>query len=91
VAHTEATGISAIRLEALADPSLVKGGPGRAGNGNFALSDFRLTIAPLSGGRQPPERKFAKTFSPGKTALIVETNRQNHLMAAHLLKRLSMR
>ena len=38
--QTDLTGITAIRLEALADPSLVKGGPGRATNGNFALSDF---------------------------------------------------
>ena len=35
------SGITAIKLEALADPSLVKGGPGRADNGNFALTDFR--------------------------------------------------
>lgn len=46
VAHTPLTGITAIRLEALADASLVKMGPGRAANGNFALSDFRLTVAP---------------------------------------------
>ena len=45
-AHTDLTGITAVRLEALAHPSMAKGGPGRAGNGNFALSDFRLTIAP---------------------------------------------
>jgi cytochrome c553 len=38
--------ITAIRLEALADPSLTKGGPGRAGNGNFALSDFKVTSRP---------------------------------------------
>lgn len=47
VAHTKMAKISAIRLEALAHPSFVKGGPGRAGNGNFALSDFNVTIAPL--------------------------------------------
>src|SRR5262249_21737477 len=44
-----------------ADPSLVKGGPGRAGNGNFALSDFRVTMAPrnpqASGGRKAPDTK----------------------------------
>jgi cytochrome c553 len=39
--------ITAIRLEALADKSLVKSGPGRAGNGNFALSDFKVTARPL--------------------------------------------
>jgi cytochrome c553 len=44
-AHTNAKGITGFRLEALADPSLVKGGPGRAANGNFALSDFRVSIA----------------------------------------------
>jgi hypothetical protein len=49
VAHTQARGIRAIRLEALAHPSLVKGGPGRASNGNFALSEFRVTAAPLKG------------------------------------------
>ena len=28
---------------------MVKGGPGRAANGNFALSDFEVTAAPLAG------------------------------------------
>jgi len=36
--------ITAVRLEALADPSLVKGGPGRATNGNFALTEFALSV-----------------------------------------------
>ncbi|MGE5191880.1 MAG: PSD1 and planctomycete cytochrome C domain-containing protein [Deltaproteobacteria bacterium] len=52
---TSLTGITAVRVEALADPSLVKGGPGRAANGNFDLTDFRLAIAPKAtparGGR----------------------------------------
>ena len=43
-------GITAIRLEALADPSLEKGGPGRAKNGNFTLTDFRVTARPKTGG-----------------------------------------
>jgi hypothetical protein len=34
--------ITAVRLESLKDASLKKGGPGRADNGNFALSDFRV-------------------------------------------------
>jgi Protein of unknown function (DUF1553)/Protein of unknown function (DUF1549)/Planctomycete cytochrome C len=37
--------IQALRLEALSHASLVKGGPGRASNGNFALSDVALTTA----------------------------------------------
>lgn len=58
VVHTNVTGFTAVRLEALADPSLVKNGPGRAPNGNFDLTDFRLTIAPKTGpandGGNPP-------------------------------------
>ena len=37
-----------MRLEALADPSLVKDGPGRAANGNFALTDVKVDSAPRS-------------------------------------------
>src|SRR5262249_17044804 len=48
-ATTDLTDIAAIRLEALADPSMVKNGPGRAGNGNFALTDFRVTVTPKAG------------------------------------------
>jgi hypothetical protein len=48
VAHTNLKNITSVRLDALAHPSFpAKGGPGRAGNGNFALSDFQITAAPL--------------------------------------------
>ncbi len=50
--NTPLTGINAVRLEALADPSLPKNGPGRAANGNFALSDFQVWAAPA--GVQAP-------------------------------------
>ena len=46
-AVTKAESIASLRLEALADASMAKGGPGRAPNGNFALSDFRVTAVPL--------------------------------------------
>jgi len=36
------TTVAALRLEALADPSLPNGGPGRAGNGNFALGNLSV-------------------------------------------------
>ena len=39
---TDLESIKSLRLEALAHPSFVKGGPGRAANGNFALSDVRV-------------------------------------------------
>jgi hypothetical protein len=58
IVSTNRTGITNVRLEALADPSLIKGGPGRADNGNFDLTDFQITISPAidpaSGGREPP-------------------------------------
>lgn len=43
---TDLTNIRSLRIEALADPSLVKGGPGRASNGNFALSNLKVTAIP---------------------------------------------
>jgi hypothetical protein len=44
----ERKGITAIRLEALSDPSLAAAGPGRAQNGNFVVSELKATIAPKS-------------------------------------------
>ena len=49
VAACDLPDITAIKIEALADPSLVKGGPGRAENGNFDLTDLKLTIGPRYG------------------------------------------
>lgn len=51
-ATTDLKSITAIRLEALADASLPANGPGRANNGNFVLSEFKLKL-----GRN--QRKFA--------------------------------
>ncbi|MFV1994780.1 MAG: DUF1549 and DUF1553 domain-containing protein, partial [Verrucomicrobiales bacterium] len=39
----------ALRIEALAHPSMRKNGPGRARNGNFQLSDLKVFIRPLDG------------------------------------------
>ena len=49
-ATTTLSGITAIRLEALADDSLPHHGPGRADNGNFALTSFRLESRSAAGG-----------------------------------------
>lgn len=46
VAPTDLAGITGVRLEALSDPTLPAGGPGRALNGNFVLHEFRLSVAP---------------------------------------------
>lgn len=55
VAHTDRAHITGFRLEALSHPSFVKGGPGRASNGNFDLTDVRLTAAPKNGQGTPVE------------------------------------
>ncbi len=49
--ETQEVGITAFRLEALSHPSFVRGGPGRAVNGNIALSDLQITATPHSGGK----------------------------------------
>ncbi|HEV3025639.1 MAG TPA: PSD1 and planctomycete cytochrome C domain-containing protein, partial [Pirellulales bacterium] len=48
--ETELAGITAVRLEVLADPSLPQQGPGRHENGNLHLSEFKLSAAPVVGG-----------------------------------------
>jgi hypothetical protein len=45
-AKTPVTGITAVRLEVLPDPSLPAQGPGRAPNGNFVLNELKVTAAP---------------------------------------------
>jgi hypothetical protein len=40
---TKLTGITGIRLEALSDPGLPGKGPGRPANGNFVLTEFKLS------------------------------------------------
>jgi hypothetical protein len=47
VLHTMQKGIKALRLEALADKSLPKSGPGRGPDGGFVLTDVAITSAPL--------------------------------------------
>ena len=51
--------VSAVRLEVLPDPSLVKEGPGRADNGNFVLTTFRVTASPTNGEKTPQTIELA--------------------------------
>ncbi|HVC96300.1 MAG TPA: PSD1 and planctomycete cytochrome C domain-containing protein [Pirellulales bacterium] len=53
-AKTDLKGITAIRLEVLADPALPSQGPGRTPHGNFVLSELRVTSAPAAGGETRP-------------------------------------
>jgi hypothetical protein len=45
--HTQQKGFTAFRLEALADRSLPKSGPGRGPEGNFQLTEISVVAAPL--------------------------------------------
>ena len=56
-AQTDATKITAIRLEALLHKSLPGGGPGRHSNSNFVLSEFEVTVTSKKG---PTRRKVVK-------------------------------
>jgi WD40 repeat protein/mono/diheme cytochrome c family protein len=40
--------LTGIRLEAIPDPSLPKGGAGRAADGNFVVTEFTVDLAPVS-------------------------------------------
>ena len=55
--ETDLKGITGLRIEALADASLVKNGPGRAANGNFCLTDLTVTAAPKGGKGGPVKLK----------------------------------
>jgi hypothetical protein len=59
VAETHLRGITGFRLEALPDPSLPGGGPGRDPYGNFYLSDFSVELAPA----EAPEKMRPVLFS----------------------------
>ncbi len=54
-AKMKLAGVTAIRLEALTDPSLPAQGPGRAPNGNFVLNEFKVSVRPRAEGGFKPE------------------------------------
>ncbi|MBM83639.1 MAG: hypothetical protein CMJ78_24030, partial [Planctomycetaceae bacterium] len=74
VAVTKSTGITGFRIEALAHPSFVRSGPGRAGNGNFDLTNLIVTAEPLVGGNKPVTVKLqnAKATFEQKPSLLVK-------------------
>jgi len=64
VADTDLKGITAVRLEALADARLPASGPGTAPNGNFVLSKFRLMVGEGDEPGHPVElRRAASDFA----------------------------
>ncbi|MDP6904432.1 MAG: DUF1549 domain-containing protein, partial [Verrucomicrobiota bacterium] len=62
-AELQTVGLNAIRVEALTDKSMKRNGPGRASNGNFALSDIRVFAMPKKGGK----KQAVKLINPKAT------------------------
>jgi len=58
-ARTDRHDITGLRLEALADPRLPNGGPGRSNDGAFVLSEFVVGAAPSAQPGKPIGVKFA--------------------------------
>ncbi len=59
-ARTDQLGMTAVRLQALTDPSLPGGGPGRHTNSNFVLSEFELTAVSVKNPEQSQVVKFSQ-------------------------------
>jgi hypothetical protein len=68
-ARTALQGITGVRLEAMADPSLPAGGPGRAANGNFVLSEFKMTANGQPVAFSRAEADFSQVSFPVVQAL----------------------
>ncbi|HWJ55885.1 MAG TPA: PSD1 and planctomycete cytochrome C domain-containing protein [Vicinamibacterales bacterium] len=52
--ETTGEGLTGLRLEAMPDPSLPRGGPGRDAYGHFRVTGLAVSIAPLAGGPDAP-------------------------------------
>ncbi len=58
--RTTLTNISAVRLEALANANLPMFGPGRSGQGLFALKELTLSVAPVSASTNQTKISFSR-------------------------------
>ncbi len=60
--------ITALRLEALPDGALPNGGPGRAGQGQFVLTDLRLEVTPAT--PRSATARFVRVEAPGPNRFL---------------------
>jgi hypothetical protein len=70
VAETTVRGVTALRIEALAHSTMPKNGPGRATNGNFALTDVRVTVRPSRSGEPSRTDTAPKPEAPTTVKLV---------------------
>jgi hypothetical protein len=75
----------AIRIEALPHDSLPKKGPGRAGNGNFVLSELTATLQRKDGSNQTIE--FSSARAGFEQTLAIDKNPYNAWAAAAAIDR----
>jgi hypothetical protein len=80
-ARTKVKGITAFRIEALADKTLPKNGPGRADNGNFVLSEF-LVQSRGAGAVDPLRVKLQNASATIEQTSLAETNPYKRWTAA---------
>ncbi|MFN0128311.1 MAG: DUF1549 and DUF1553 domain-containing protein [Verrucomicrobiales bacterium] len=78
-AVTKSRSLRALRLEALADPSLPKGGPGRADNGNIGLSRLSVWASSAGGPKKEipllnPRASFQQNDSHLSVAAALDQN-----------------
>ena len=79
-ANTDLKGITAIRLEVLPDNSLPAKGPGRAPNGNFVLSEFKVASEPADGSGKAKPQPLARaiaTFSQDQYPIAKAIDKNN--------------
>ena len=77
-AQTELPLIQSIRIEALTHKSMPRNGPGRAGNGNFALSDLKIFATNGSKKQQLKLTSPRATHEQNKTTLSVASSIDNN-------------
>ena len=75
-ATTSVRRLTGLKLETLTDDSMTKKGPGRAENGNFALSRITVTAQPLASGedREVKLSRAEATHEQNKTSLSVASS-----------------
>jgi mono/diheme cytochrome c family protein len=78
-ATTSVRRVTGFKLEALTDASMKKKGPGRADNGNFALSKITVTAQPLAADEAHEVRliRAEATHEQNKTSLSVGSSLDN--------------
>ena len=69
-AQTKLKGLTAFRVEALPDPSLPRGGSGRAPDGNFVLSKFSVAVEDADQPESHATGRFVRIELPGESKIL---------------------